>query len=178
MHRAAFELVSTTPAARAVMDDLRRIVQHLRVSSRRAEQRLGISGAQLFVLSKLAAAWPKSLSVNELAEQTLTHQSSVSVVVARLVERGLVKRVRSSVDRRRLELTLTAAARKLLKKAPQAAQERLIAALASMSRGEQAQLAALMQRFVAALGGEETAPELFFEPNRSNASRHGTRSRR
>src|SRR5262245_64858968 len=74
--------------SREVLDSLRRIVQTLRESSRRAEQRLGISGAQLFVLEQLASG--PSHSLNDLAARTFTHQSSVSTVVARLVEEGLV----------------------------------------------------------------------------------------
>ena len=73
-----------------VLDAMRRIVQALRESSRWAERHVGLSGAQLFVLQTLAET--PGLSVNELAERTHTHQSSVSVVVsrlaARLVERG------------------------------------------------------------------------------------------
>ena len=57
-----------------VLDSLRRIVQALRgESSRRAEQDLGVSGAQLFVLDALALA--PALSVNELAYRTRTHQN-------------------------------------------------------------------------------------------------------
>src|SRR4051794_8130303 len=68
---------------RAIMDAIRRIVRVLRVSSRAAEKQVGLSGAQLFVLHKLADT--PALSLNELADRTRTHQSSVSVVVQRLV---------------------------------------------------------------------------------------------
>src|SRR3954449_11206732 len=78
---------------RDVMDAIRRIVRVLRVSSRAAEKQGGLSGAQLFVLHKLADA--PALSLNELADRTRTHQSSVSVVVQRLVDRELVARARS-----------------------------------------------------------------------------------
>ena len=44
------------PAARMILDAIRRIVQALRVASREAEASVGLSGAQLFVLQKLAAA--------------------------------------------------------------------------------------------------------------------------
>src|SRR5215217_2732988 len=63
---------------RAVLDAIRRIVRVLRVSSRAAEKQVGLSGAQLFVLHKLEDA--PALSLNELADRTRTHQSSVSVV--------------------------------------------------------------------------------------------------
>src|SRR3954462_8907665 len=91
--------------ARDVLDSLRRIVQALRESSRRAEQELGLTGAQLFVLDTLAAG--PALSLNELAVRTRTHQSSVSTVVARLVKRGLVRRAHAADDARFLTLSLS-----------------------------------------------------------------------
>src|SRR5262245_44102891 len=99
-----------------VLDDLRRIVRVLRESSRAAEGQLGVTGAQLFVLKALAEA--PALSINALAERTRTHQSTVSVVVRRLVEHGLVKRSVSLTDGRRLELSLTRRGRTLLSRAP------------------------------------------------------------
>src|SRR3954454_1713862 len=77
---------------REVLNSLRQIVRSLRVSSRAAEQRVGLSGAQLFVLSCLARQSP--CSVNDLAVRTATDQSSVSVVVSRLVALGHVRRVK------------------------------------------------------------------------------------
>src|SRR5690348_13047106 len=94
---------------RDVLDSFRRIVRLLRLSSREAEREVGLSGAQLFVLQKLSEA--KMLSVNDLAERTHTHQSSVSVVAQTLVDKGLVARARAADDARRLELTLTPAAK-------------------------------------------------------------------
>src|SRR5437763_1011424 len=62
---------------RSIMDAIRRIVRVLRVSSRACEKQVGLSGAQLFVLHKLEEA--PALSLNQLADRTRTHQSSVSV---------------------------------------------------------------------------------------------------
>src|SRR4051812_1869861 len=90
-------------SASEVAGSLRRIVRAVRVSSHTAEEKLGISGARLFVLQQLAEHPAASLS--ELAALTLTDQSSVSVVVTRLVESGLVARKTSAEDRRRLELS-------------------------------------------------------------------------
>src|SRR4051812_17880436 len=98
---------------RSVLDSIRRIVRALRVSSRAAEKQVGLSGAQLFVLQKLAEG-ERPLSINELAERTLTHQSSVSVVVQRLVAKRLVVVARAPSDRRRTELTLSAAGRRVI----------------------------------------------------------------
>ena len=55
----------TEQDVRVVMDALRRIVRALRISARAAEGRLGISGAQLFVLHQLANG--DASSIEELA---------------------------------------------------------------------------------------------------------------
>src|SRR5213595_876038 len=65
---------------REVLDAVRRIVRWLRVSSRAAERDVGLSAAQLFVLSRLNDE--AAMSLNDLAQRTLTHQSSASVVVS------------------------------------------------------------------------------------------------
>lgn len=160
---------------RRVVDALRRVVQALRVSARAAEGRLGVSAAQLFVLQKLAEE--PSLSLNDLARRTLTHQSSVSVVVSRLVDKGYVVRDRAPDDARRLRLSLTPAGRSALRRSPQAAQELLIDALRRMPPRDRSQLARTLDRLneLAGLGGEP--PQLFFEPhpnapNRKKAHRH------
>lgn len=91
--------------AQIVLNSIRKIVQALRTSSRLAEKSIGLSGAQLFVIQKLGEA--ENMSVNELAERTHTHQSSVSVVVRRLVEQKYVTRTQSKKDARKTELSLT-----------------------------------------------------------------------
>ena len=121
-------------SVRAVVDALRRVVRELRLSARGAERTAGISGAQLFVLQALSAGTAQSL--NELAERTLTDQSSVSVVVTRLVRRRLVSRKPSPRDARRVELALTAAGRRLLLRCPEPTQVRLVAAVRRLERRE------------------------------------------
>lgn len=146
---------------RETLDAIRRIVHTLRVSAREAEKRTGLSGAQLFVLYKLAEGG--GLSVNALAERTRTHQSSVSAVVQRLADRKLVRRHADAQDRRRMVLTLTADGRKLLARAPAAAQERLIAALEALPPAHQRQLARALGLLLRNLGLGHTVPPLFFE---------------
>src|SRR5215468_2084287 len=143
--------VTTTTAAadrstRAVLDGIRAIVRALRQSSRQAERAVGLSAAQLFVLQRLAGAPP--LSLNDLARRTLTHQSSVSVVVTKLAARGLVARTRADADARRLEITLTSAGRAVLGRAPAAAQDRLLAGLAIIGSTARRTLARDLGRLV------------------------------
>jgi len=148
-------------ASRDVLDALRRIVQAVRESSRQAEAQLGISGAQLFVLQKLGER--PSQSLNDLAARTHTHQSSVSTVVARLVDRGFVARQRSGGDGRRVELVLTAKGRRLAAKTPGAAQDRLIDSIQALPARSRRRLASLLHQIVVGMDAVERQPRMFFE---------------
>jgi DNA-binding MarR family transcriptional regulator len=152
---------------RAVMDALRRIVRALRLSARAAEGRLGISGAQLFVLHQLASS--DASSIDELAARTLTHQSSVSVVVSRLAARGLVVRHTASDDARRTAIALTGAGRALLRKAPEVGQARLLTGLARLGREQRRALAFHLAALVRALEVGDETPGMFFEDESAGA---------
>ncbi|HEY4219450.1 MAG TPA: MarR family winged helix-turn-helix transcriptional regulator [Gemmatimonadaceae bacterium] len=128
------------------LNAVRSIVRALRINTRSIELKMGISLAQLFVLQQLAERPADSL--NELAERTATHQSSVSVVVRRLVERGYVSRTASSADKRRIEIDVTPTGRSLLAGAPTTIQTQLVQALSGMERNDQVTLANLLERWL------------------------------
>jgi DNA-binding MarR family transcriptional regulator len=136
-----------------ILDSLRSIVRELRLASRETEQRVGVHGAQLHALRQLADS--PSTSLTELAERTHTDISSVSVVVSRLVEQGLVARKAADDDRRRLSLGLTARGRAVVKKAPEAGFSRLMQAASQLSDREIRAVAAGLSKLVDGLDGEE-----------------------
>jgi DNA-binding MarR family transcriptional regulator len=163
------ELKATSSETTAILDDFRRIVRVLRESSRAAEGMLGVSGAQLFVLKALADT--PVLSVNELAERTRTHQSTVSVVVRKLVEHGFICRRTSESDARRVELELSESGRSLLARAPLAAQDRLILGLENLAIPQRKSLAAALGHLVQAMALESEAPQMFFEEDEATATK-------
>lgn len=144
----------------SALDAVRRIVRVLRQSSARTERDLGLGAAQLFVLHQLAEA--PADSVNALAERTYTHQSSVSVVVRRLVEQGLVARRRAPVDARRRELRITTAGRRLVERAPLPAQLQLIHGLTGLGARDLATLSRLLERVVQGMGASALPPTMLF----------------
>jgi DNA-binding MarR family transcriptional regulator len=146
---------------RVVMDALRRIVRDLRLSARGAERLAGISGAQLFVLQSLASG--AAASLNDLAARTLTDQSSVSVVVKRLVDAKLVARKASQEDGRRIELNLTPAGRRLLARCPEPTQARILDALGQMQPAELSDLTRGLGALIREMGIAEEVPRMFFE---------------
>ncbi len=155
-----------TPVSRRALDTatavdaVRRIFRALRNAAQQTQTQAGISAAQLFVLSSLAAGGASSLT--ELGERTHTDRSSVADVVERLAEAGLVERFRSGEDRRRTEVRITPAGRTLLKTAPKPPTELLIAGLAAMDDDELHALAAGLLRLTAEMGlAAAPAPMLF-----------------
>lgn len=154
---------------RAVLDGVRRIVQSLRESSRWAEKHVGMTGAQLFVLQQLDEAPAQSL--NDLAARTHTHQSSVSTIVARLVDQGLVTRTRSPRDGRTIELHLSSRGRKLAARAPNAAQQRLIQGIRELPPAKRRGLATTLTAVAQAMDSAGGEPSMFFEERASRRRR-------
>ncbi|HEX8905787.1 MAG TPA: MarR family transcriptional regulator [Longimicrobiaceae bacterium] len=144
-----------------VMDSLRALVRALRISTRAVEKEIGISGAQLFVLQQLEAS--PARSVNELADRTSTHQSSVSTVVSRLVERGLVKREPSADDARRMEISITERGRQVVGSAPRTAQVRMLDVLNRMPPEQLHVLATGLEKLVRDAGFAGEPVPMFFE---------------
>ncbi len=163
MVRSASPKAGSAPEVVSVLNSLRRVVRAFRAMSQLAEDVLGISGAQHFVLERLAEA--PALSLNDLAARTMTHTSSVSVVVSRLVERGYVRRQRSAADARSIVLTLAPKGRRALGRAPQSGQSRMVAALQRLSGRERRVFATLFERFTEELGVRGLEPVMLFEDN-------------
>ena len=156
------QLPRRTDSLESVVNALRRITQAIRLSSSVVQDRLGITGAQLFVLQQLAEV--PGASLRELAERTLTDQSSVSVVVSRVVAGGYVARRTSAEDARRTELTLTERGRALLRRAPELAQTRLMTALRALSASQLRVAADVLDRAARAMDPTSGPAAMFFEP--------------
>jgi len=147
------------------MDSLRRIVRVLGASARGPAARHGATGAQLFVLHQIDAA--PGLSIGELAARTLTGQSTVSEVVSRLVENGLVTRRADPTDARQTRLQLTARGRSAVRGTEPTAQERLATGLSSLEATEREALARALDRWLEAAGLAEQPATMFFEDERA-----------
>jgi DNA-binding MarR family transcriptional regulator len=168
---------TNTKTAIRAMDAARHLVRALAGAARAVQARTGISGAQLFVLQQLADA-DAALGVNELAERTLTHQSTVSGVVARLVARRLVSRAQDPVDARRVAVALTARGRALLAGAPATIQSQLVAGLGRLAPAQRAALADALEAWLDAAGlGGGPAPMFLERDDASGPARKTKRPR-
>jgi DNA-binding MarR family transcriptional regulator len=152
-----FQLTDT----QRILDSIRRLVRLLRLTDRAAQSELGLSGAQLFVLHELGKT--PSMSLSEVAERTRTDQSSVSVVVTRLVEAGYLTRDRDKRDARRLVLNLTKSGRAIAEKSPPAAQERILDALERIPPADRRRFADTFASLIDELGESRAAAPMIFE---------------
>ena len=140
------------------MDSLRWIVRSLRLLESAAGLPGGLSAAQVFVLQVLRESG--GLSLGELAERTATDPSSVSVVVRKLHEKGLVSKQAGAGDRRRVEVALTAEGGRVAERTPQLVQQALLDRLEALEPGQRKQLADLLEQVAP---GEGRTPPMFFE---------------
>src|SRR5262249_1544527 len=91
------------------------------------------------------------------------HQSTVSVVVKRLVRAGLVSRSASPEDARSMQLALTKRGERLLERAPLAGQDRLIQGIERLSLAERRKLAGSLHAGGNAMQIADDPPQMFFE---------------
>lgn len=96
---------------------------------------------QLWVLASLAKG---PLRMSDLASRAQTSQASLTGIVDRLEERGLVGRVRSAEDRRVVEVAMTDTGRQEMHRAHEAMLARFTELLAPLNAAERAELLRLI----------------------------------
>lgn len=133
----------------------------MRLAAMEVQNKGGLSAAQLFVLHQLADG--SELSINQLAELTMTDRSSVAEVVDRLGGRRLVKRAWAAQDRRRAVVTITAAGRQALQRAPAPPTVWLVNAIERLPESDLNALARGLDRLTAELGIRDRKPVMMFD---------------
>ncbi len=152
--------------SRRILDAVRTVVRELRLAATAMAREHGITAAQAFVIEVLDRS--PGISMTALAEKTLTDQSSVSVIVQRLTETGLVSKTRSTADARSFVVQLTPAGRAVARRLPAVPQQRLVDALQRLPPRKRRELAGLLDEWLAAVDLDtEHAPMLFEDPPRS-----------
>jgi MarR family transcriptional regulator, organic hydroperoxide resistance regulator len=114
-----------------VLKQFRLIYGSVRSHFRQIEDICGVSGSQLWMLHELQAA--PGIGVSDLAHRLSIHQTTCSQLVEKLVARGYVIKTRSVEDQRRVGLSITRSAKKVLTGAPGPAEGLLPEALLGLS---------------------------------------------
>ena len=158
-----------------VVNGLRRLFKAIQEYSKRIFKRTGLSGPQVWALTVLEAE--PGLSQGELAERLYAHRSTVSGILERLEERGVIRRITDPDDRRGIRLSLTPLGRRILKKSPPPVQIGLRRALERLPNAQLRRFRRTLQSVVqetAAAGME--APFFDVEPPEPRVRSRPTRS--
>lgn len=132
-----------------VLKQFRLIYGSVRQHFRDIEQTCGISGSQLWMIREINDV--PGIGVSALANKLSIHQSTCSQLVESLVTSGYVSKSRLKTDQRRVGLTLSKAAKKILARAPGPAEGILPEALSQLSNGSLKTLSSHLEKLIAEL---------------------------
>lgn len=127
-----------------VLSAMRRLIRATDLDSKKLARRTRLSTSQLLLMEVLASN--SELTVGRIAEGVGLAQATVTNIVDRLEERGLVARHRSDEDRRQVNVRLTDAGRELLAKAPTALQTKFLRNFAALRDWEKTAILSALQR--------------------------------
>ena len=145
-----------------VLVALRRIIRAVDLHSRRLIQKTGLSGPQLVLMQILCHAGTESAS--ELAQRANLSQATVTTILDRLEERGLVERKRSTDDKRRVRVALTEKGKSELEHAPKLLQDNFVHAFAELPDWEQHLIIASLQRVAQMMDASELDASPYLHP--------------
>ncbi len=153
--------VTRDVAISEVMQSLRRIFKAIQDYSHEVSSEFGITGPQLWALKTISQN--ESLSLRDLSQRMYLHPSTMTGVVDRLEKKGYVTRKRDQVDRRVIYVQLTAEGRKLVKKAPNPAQGKMIYGLKNLTKRDLNLIYDSVQKLVEIMEAQDIKATFFFD---------------
>jgi len=153
-----------------VLQALRRITRAIDINSRKLNMEYKVTVPQMLCLYCLQREG--ALTLSSLANQVNLSFSTVNGIVDRLEAKGWAKRERSTIDHRRVYVTLTDTGCELTNNAPSLLQDRFSAALRQLPELEQIAIALSLEKVVELMkaGNIDVPPNLVpdIHPNQGN----------
>lgn len=143
---------------------IRKVIRAIDLHSKQLNKSSGLTGPQLLIMQEIARI--KGVMASQVAKKINLSAATVTNIVDRLENKGLVERVRSTEDKRRVGLFLTDQGRNSLIDAPQPLQEHFIQKFCGLEEWEQSLLLSSMQRIATMMDATEldAAPVLEIDP--------------
>ncbi|MHB8481822.1 MAG: MarR family winged helix-turn-helix transcriptional regulator, partial [Nitrospiria bacterium] len=138
----------------------RRIFKSIQQYSEEVLKEFGVTGPQLWLLKTLQTE--HGTSVSELSQKMFLHISTVSSIINRLEEKGYIERKRTKFDRRLVLIHLTEVGQKIIAKAPEPAQGKLLHGLQNLSQEEVLGLYESLQKIVQLMEVDRIKVKFFF----------------
>lgn len=143
-----------------VLVALRRIIRATDLHSRALDKETGLTTPQLMVIRAIREL--DKPTVTGIARAVSLSQATVTTILNRLQNKGLLTRQRSKTDRRAVHLRLTAAGNALWKNAPEPLQYSFTERFRQLASWEQHTIVASLERVAAMMDAEslDAAPML------------------
>jgi DNA-binding MarR family transcriptional regulator len=163
-----FDTKLVSPAGKAFMDRidasliaLRRILRATELFGRELAQTTGITAAQFRALQIISEEG--SATAKEISQRMRVTQATVTALVDKLVQGGMVLREKSATDRRQTNIHITTRGREALSNAPDPLQQRFVRQFEQMADWEQAMMLANLERVAQMLDADalDASPVLY-----------------
>jgi len=144
-----------------IMQSLRQIFKAIQDYSQEVSKKFGITGPQLWALKTISANG--NLPLGELTKKMYLHPSTVTGVVDRLEKKGYVVRDRGQEDRRVVKVHLTPKGKKLVRKAPNPIQGKMVYGLRKLEQRKLNSIYDSVQKLVQIMAVQNVKATFFFD---------------
>ena len=135
-----------------VLVALRRVIRATDLHSKHLSKTTGLTTPQILLLQTIRDKG--EVNIGELAHEISLSQATVTTILDRLVKRGLVYRVRSKEDKRKVHAYLTDEAIDVLKESPIPLQEHFADQFGGLLEWEQTMIISSLQRVAQMMDAE------------------------
>ncbi|KKA45693.1 MULTISPECIES: MarR family winged helix-turn-helix transcriptional regulator [Salinivibrio] len=136
-----------------VLVALRQIIRAIDLHSRKLNKVSGITGPQLVLMRAIKELG--QVTIRKLSTHTNMSQATATTILDRLEKRGLILRVRSELDKRKVHAHLTEQGEAALEQAPKPLQENFISRFQSLDEWEQSLLLSSVQRISSMMNADD-----------------------
>ncbi|MFM2486800.1 MarR family winged helix-turn-helix transcriptional regulator [Celerinatantimonas yamalensis] len=136
-----------------VLVAIRQIIRAIDLHSSRLSKEVGLTGPQLVLMREIRDSSDEE-TIRQMAKNTNMSQATATTILDRLEKRGLVVRLRSQLDKRKVHAHLTESGQELLSKAPLPLQDSFVSRYQRLEDWEQLLLLSSVQRISAMMNAE------------------------
>ena len=137
-----------------VLSSLRRVIRAIDLHSKQLVKTASVTGPQLRLL-QLIRRGGDDATASELSDAMSLSQATVTSILDRLEDRGLLERIRSQTDKRKIHPRLTDAGARLLEQAPTPLQDSFVRKFDRLQSWEQHMIIASLQRVAEMMDAED-----------------------
>lgn len=136
-----------------VLTAIRRVIRAVDLHSRKLSHDYKLTGPQALILKEISSS--NTITAGELANRVSLSQATITDIIKRIEQRGLVVRSRDNKDRRRVLISLTEQGKEILNSAPPLLQEKFTQRFEKLADWEQTLLLSSLQRIAYLMDAED-----------------------